>query len=404
VNAIRNDNLKPLIYKTHDFGKTWEKITNGMNPKGSVNTVREDHTSKGLLFAGTEREVYFSIDDGANWQSLRSNMPASSIRDLVIHENDLVIGTHGRSIWILDDFSPLRELARLDGSKPHLFEPSDAFRVRFNMFSDTPLPPEEPTGENPPDGALIDYFLPDDAKEVTLEILDADNELVDRFSSDALLRYPDSTKLPHPTYWMRPLTKPSVNKGHQRFVWNLRYADPLGADRRYAIAAVLKNTPAGPVGPFVAPGEYKVRLTVDGTVDEKAISVHLDPRSKLTNSDLQLQTRLSMNIYKAYLELQAIRDSAGSKLNNGKLPKKKKSVLKGFIGVGNPDNGDPLYGSIRASFLENETVVELQGKLLYLLVVLQNSDSKPTMAAEEAVKKLMLQTQGMKSIWATLSK
>ncbi|MDT0607592.1 VPS10 domain-containing protein [Croceitalea rosinachiae] len=405
VNSIRNDNMKPLIYKTHDFGKTWKKITKGMNPIGPVNTVREDHTSNGLLFAGTEREVYFSIDDGTNWQSLRSNMPASSIRDLVIHENDLVIGTHGRSIWILDDFSPLRELVGLtDDSKPHLFEPSDVFRVRFNMFADTPLPPEEPTGENPPDGAFIDYFLPDDAQKVTLEILDADNVLINRFSSQDILQYPDSTKLPHPTYWMRPLTKPSSKKGHQRFTWNLRYADPPGAKRTYAIAAVLKNTPVGPVGPFVAPGKYKVRLTVDGSIHEKEFSVHLDPRSKLTDSDLQLQTELSMDVYKAYLELQDIRETSMAKLESGKLRSKKKSTIMAFIGIGNPENGDPLYGSIRATSLENETIVKLQEKLLYLLVILQNSDSRPTVPTEEAVKKLWMQTDEMKSIWTSISR
>ncbi|MGB5553514.1 MAG: glycoside hydrolase, partial [Flavobacteriaceae bacterium] len=146
VNAIRKDDMKPHIFKTHDFGKTWIEVVTGMNPSGPVNVVREDHKQKGLLFAGTEREVYFSNDDGATWHSLRMNMPASSIRDLVLHENDLVIGTHGRSIWILDDFSPLRELGKESAQNSYLFEPSLATRVRHNMFADTPLPPEEPTG------------------------------------------------------------------------------------------------------------------------------------------------------------------------------------------------------------------------------------------------------------------
>lgn len=404
VNAIRNDNMSPLVYKTHDFGKTWEKITSGMNSIGPVNTVREDHVAKGLLFAGTEREVYFSVDDGANWQSLRMNMPASSIRDLVIHENDLVIGTHGRSIWILDDFSSLRELTILPESKPYLFQPSLATRVRFNMFADTPLPPEEPTGENPPDGALIDYHLPNDSKKVLIEIFDIDNQLVNQFSSQDILQYPDSTKLPHPTYWIRPLSKPSPKKGHQRFVWNLRYAEPLGANRSYAIAAVLNNTSVGPVGPFVPPGNYKVRLTADGSIDEKKISVRLDPRSKLTDSELQLQTKHSIDVYNAYHELQDMRDSTLEKLENNKLRAKRKSKLLKFIGAGNPNNGDPLYGSIRDTTLEDETVVNLQEKLLYLLVVLQNADARPTVATEKAVEKLMTRTQEMKSKWTSLSK
>lgn len=404
VNAIRKDDMRPLMYKTHDFGATWELISNGMNPMGPVNTIREDHTSKGLLFAGTEREVYFSADDGTNWQSLRMNMPATSIRDLVIHENDLVIGTHGRSIWILDDFSALRELTKLSESKAYLFQPSEATRVRFNMFADTPLPPEEPTGENTPDGAILDYYLSDDAKQVSIEILDANNQIINSYSSDDILKHPDSTTLAHPTYWMRPLSKPSVEKGHQRFIWNLRYADPQGAKRSFAIAAVLENTPVGPVGPFVAPGTYKVKLTVDGAVDEKEISVRLDPRSNISEADLNLQTSLSMNVYNAYNELQLIREVALSKLNSRKLKGKKKSILTDFIGAGNPNNGDPLYGSIRANELQNEALVGLQEKLLYLLVVLQNADEKPTVPTELAVKSLMQRKEEMLLKWKSMSK
>ncbi len=165
VNAIRKDDQQPYIFKTHDYGKTWTEITNGMNPSGPVNVVREDNKETGLLFAGTEREVYFSNDDGANWQSLRMNMPATSIRDLVVHDNDLVIGTHGRSIWILDNYSPLRELTKANSGKSYLFKPALATRVRDNMFGDTPLPPEEPGGQNPPDGAILDYHLQGTAKK-----------------------------------------------------------------------------------------------------------------------------------------------------------------------------------------------------------------------------------------------
>ena len=404
INAIRKDNMRPLIYRTHDFGKTWQLITNGMNPIGPVNTIREDHKSKGLLFAGTEREVYFSVDDGANWQSLRMNMPASSIRDLVIHENDLVIGTHGRSIWILDDFSPLRELADLSRNEPYLFEPSLATRVRFNMFSDTPLPPEEPSGENPPDGAIIDYYLPNDAKRVLLEILDDENKVINKFGSEDILQLPDTTKLAHPTYWIRPLAKPSAKKGHQRFVWNLRYADPQGADRSYAIAAVLKNTPDGPVGPFVAPGNYTVRLTADQNTLEKKIEVRLDPRSKLSNSDLELQTDLSMRVYDAYGQLQAVRDAVKAELQDSKTRKKTKSQLQKFIGKGNPSNGDPLYGSIREASLESETLAGLQRKLLYLLVVLQNADARPTEPMREAVTKLMRRVEEMRAKWRSFTR
>lgn len=403
VNAIRKDDMRPLIYRTHDFGENWKLISEGMNPMGPVNTVREDHSAKGLLFAGTEREVYFSVDDGHHWQSLRMNMPASSIRDLVIHDNDLVVGTHGRSIWILDDFSALRELAKVSEDKPYLFQPSLATRVRDNMFADTPLPPEEPTGQNPPDGAIIDYYLPKDAQEVILEVFNAQKELVNTFRSDAILKQPDTTQLPHPTYWMKPLAKPSSQKGHQRYIWNLRYADPPGAKRSYAIAAVQNSTPDGPVGPFVAPGTYTIRLTVDGAVSEQKMRVRLDPRSKLTVDDLNMQTTLSLSVYKTYSELYDIREAIDAKLASGRTRPKKSTSLKAFRGEGLPTNGDPLYGSIRVSPLEKETVVGLQEKLLYLLVVLQNADARPTEALQNAVTKLEKRTAEMTVRWKTLS-
>lgn len=388
VNAIRKDNMAPLVYKTHDFGMTWELINKGMNPIGPVNTVREDHTAPGLLFAGTEREVYFSLDDGTNWQSLRMNMPASSIRDLVIKDNDLVIGTHGRSIWIMDNFSPLRELLKLD-DKPHLFKPSLSTRVRHNMFGDTPLPPEEPTGQNPPDGAIIDYFLPSDANEVVLQIWDANKQLVREYSSKDALKMPDSTSLPHPTYWIRPIQILSTKKGHQRFIWNLRYANPPGSKQSYAIAAVQYDTPISPKGPFVAPGTYTVKLIVDGQDIEEEIEVRMDPRIGISEEDIQLQTDLSMKVYSAYRDLYTIRLAAKRLFNNKKVNKKMKMVLQKFVGEKDPSDGDQLYGSIYYVPFEDETLVGLQEKLLHTLVVLQASDERPTEAAAMAVGQLL---------------
>lgn len=395
VNAIRKDDMKPHIYKTHDFGKTWTEVVSGMNPSGPVNTVREDHTQKGLLFAGTEREVYFSANDGASWQSLRMNMPASSIRDLVIHNNDLVIGTHGRSIWILDNFSPLREMAKLHTTKAYLFQPSDAYRVRFNMFSDTPLPPEEPTGQNPPDGAIIDYYLGNNAAKVDLRIFDQKGNLVNHFSSDDKAEALDSTTMRHPTYWIRPFKGLSTKKGHQRFVWNLRYKNPRGANRGLAIAAVQYNTESSPVGPFVAPGTYKVQLRVNGQLLEQNLTVLLDPRSEMSANALQLQTNLSMQSYRNYEKLQDIREAIDTNKNATAAQLK-------YRGRGAPNDGNPLYGSIYNTELTNETLVSLQSKLLFLLNILQGSDTKPTLKTQEASKMLDKRVQEMESIWKTL--
>ena len=400
VNSIRKDDMKPHIFKTHDFGKTWLEITSGMNPSGPVNVVREDHKQKGLLFAGTEREVYFTSNDGKSWQSLRMNMPASSIRDLVIHENDLVIGTHGRSIWILDDFSSLRELENLSSNSVHLFQPSDTYRVRFNMFSDTPLPPEEPTGQNPPDGAIIDYYLGSNANSIKLEILDEKGQKINWFSSDDVEEYIDTTTMQHPTYWARPFKKLSNKKGHQRFVWNLRYKEPRGANRGYAIAAVQYNTESGPVGPFVAPGDYKIKLNVDGKVMEQTIRVKLDPRSEMSDEALNLQTTLSLQSYNNYETLQVIRESIDKILTN---EINKQTELQKFRGRGEPNDGDVIYGSIYESDLESETIVGLQSKLLYLMNVLQNADARPTIKTEEAANLLNKRVKEMENIWKSMN-
>ena len=160
VNRFRLDDLHPYIYRTHDGGKSWQKIVSGLPDNEPVNTVREDPERKGLLFAGTERSVYVSWDDGDHWQSLQMNLPPTSIRDLVIHHDDVVVGTHGRSFWILDNITPLRQFSREVAEAPaHLYAPQLTYRVRRNNNTDTPLPPEEPAGQNPPDGAMIDYWL-----------------------------------------------------------------------------------------------------------------------------------------------------------------------------------------------------------------------------------------------------
>jgi photosystem II stability/assembly factor-like uncharacterized protein len=401
VNAIRKDDMKPHIFRTHDGGSTWKEITKGLNPISPINVVREDPKQPGLLFAGSEREVYFSADDGENWQSLRQNMPASSVRDLVVHEDDIVIGTHGRSIWILDNISPLRGIGKLDSKKNTLFQPATATRVRYNMFSDTPLPPEEPAGQNPLDGAALDYYLGTTAKEVNIEIIDGKGGMVATFSSLDKPLVVDSLSMAHPTYWARPEKSISTETGHHRFVWNLRYACPKGAQSQYSIAAVYHNTASGPVGPFVHPGEYTVKLSVDGEVQEKKISVRMDPRVSISETDLALQTKYSATCYLAYNQLQKITEIIDEKLANPKTKwaKGKKELITSFRGNGLPDNPDVLYGSISATSLENETVVGLQEKLLFLMALLQSADAKPTTQAIAGVETLSKRVEEMVSKW-----
>ncbi|HEY5692545.1 MAG TPA: glycoside hydrolase, partial [Cyclobacteriaceae bacterium] len=397
VNAIRKDDMKPHVYKTHDGGATWTEIVKGMHDMGPVNVVREDSQQKGLLYAGTEREVYFSIDDGANWQSLRMNMPATSIRDLVIKDNDVVVGTHGRSIWILDDINVLRQLAKATSTpSAYLFAPPTTIRVRNNMFSDTPLPPEEPTGENPPDGAILDYHLPNKANDVLLEILNKDGDVIRWFTNKDKPEKLDTTTMQYPTYWFRPEQQIETSIGHHRFVWDLHYAPPRGSRRQHSIAAVYHSTPTGPMGPYVAPGNYKVRLTVDGESTEQPLEVVLDPRSKINDADLKLQTDYSMMCYNAYHQLQDMRESIEAQLNGKKkLKRAQYTSLRDMVGDGQPDNPDIQYGSIYESPLESETIVSLQDKFLHMQLTFQTADVRPTTQAMEAVKKLMLRKEEM---------
>jgi photosystem II stability/assembly factor-like uncharacterized protein len=392
LNAFRKDDLRPHIYKTNDGGATWKEIVNGIPANGSVNVVREDPKQKGLLFAGTEREVFFSIDEGENWQSLRKNMPATSIRDLVIHDDDLVIGTHGRSIWILDNINLLRNLANaLAAKNAYLFPPAQATRVRNNMFSDTPLPPEEPAGQNPPDGATIDYWLAANASVVRIEIAGLDGAVMRVLSSKDQPEPIDTLSIPHPTYWIRPNQTISTQPGHHRIVWDLRHDPPKGADRQFAIAAVYHNTPSGPVGPYFLPGKYKVRLVVDGTIaQEQEIQIRLDPRVTFSNDDLVLQSLHSMMCYRSYNELLALRNEIDLKLSNPKAKwgRGKKELLIALRGEGRPENPDVMYGSISDTSIEKETIVALQEKLLYLMSVLQSTEAKPTAAQVQAVTKL----------------
>ena len=388
VNAFRKDDLKPHIYKTTDEGNSWKEIVNGIPDRNPINAVREDPKQPGLLFAGSETQVFFSIDDGENWQSLRSNMPATSIRDLVIKDDDLVIGTHGRSIWIMDNISSLREMATaLKTTNAYLFKPAAAIRVRDNILHETPLPPEEPAGQNPPNGASIDYFLKSNTNSVTIEIKTADNQLVRKYSDKDLEDKVNFGEAAYPSYWMKPAMKVSTATGHHRIVWDLKYAPPAGTERELSIAAVYKNTPPGPDGPYVHPGIYKVILSADNVSIEKQIEVILDPRVQISDKDLTLQTDLSMECYKYYHEAQAMRDEIDNLLKSSITDEKKKS-LTALRGSGLPSSPDQLYGSITASTPDKETIVGLQNKWLHIMNFIQSADSAPTMQTREGIKKL----------------
>ncbi|WP_197736673.1 hypothetical protein [Rhodanobacter sp. T12-5] len=310
VSRFRLDDLKPYIYRTHDGGKTWKLIVDGLPENASANVVREDPEQKGLLIAGTERAVWFSADDGDHWQSLQFNLPQTSMRDLVIHDDDVVLGTHGRALWILDDITPLRQLAAA-ASADHafLYKPAVAWQIPRNTYSDTQLEPEFSAGQNPPSGAIIDYVLKLAATgPVTLDILDANGKLVRHYASTDKPAPVNPDRLNFPTYWLHPPQVLSAQSGMHRFVWNLHYPSPPALEPYVPMGVIFHDTPLGLTGPPVLPGQYTVKLTVDGQSWTQPLTVRMDPRVDKPmaglSQQLTLGMQLSQDINRTYIALQ----------------------------------------------------------------------------------------------------
>ena len=279
VDRHRLDDYTPHIFRTRDAGATWTEIVSGIPDGTFVRAVREDPSRKGLLYAGTEFGVFVSFDAGDHWASLQLNLPRAPIHDLIVHDDDLIVATHGRSFWVLDDLSPLRQYhPELPSEDSRLLTPSTAIRIRRSVNTDTPLPLETPLGENPPDGAVVDYYIGvDRPRDVSLEILDSSDGLIRRFTnSDPVVSVDRATQFP--TYWLRPPRPLPANRGMNRVVWDLRYAPPPVRHPEYTIAALPADTPALPLGPQVVPGSYRVRLTVDGVSSTQPLTVKMDPR------------------------------------------------------------------------------------------------------------------------------
>jgi photosystem II stability/assembly factor-like uncharacterized protein/F0F1-type ATP synthase delta subunit len=308
VDRHRLDDLTPYIYRTRDYGKSWQPIVNGIAANSFVNAIREDPEKKGLLFAGTELGVYVSYDDGDHWQRLQLNLPTTSVRDITIHGDDLVIATYGRSFWILDDITLLRQVNPQAPANARLYKPATAIRVDNDVFLGSPLPPEEPTAKNPPDGAIVDYYLPSAAKSVTLEISDSNGKLVRRYSSE------QKKEQSHPPMAIaeRWLPKPVVLEniaGAHRFVWDLRWGSS-GPNPE----TEEEEGFGAPRGPRATPGNYQLKLTVDGNALTQPLKVAMDPRSQATRAELEEQLRLGLEFFarvrssrKALAEIAAVK-------------------------------------------------------------------------------------------------
>jgi photosystem II stability/assembly factor-like uncharacterized protein len=301
VSRFRLDDLKPYLYRTRDGGKSWHSITSGLPQDAPVNAVREDPMRRGLLFAATERAVWMSFDDGEHWQSLQLNLPHTSMRDLVIHNQDLIVATHGRSFWMLDDIGPLREVIGA-ATQVTLLKPSPAIRARRSTGSDTPIPPDEPAGQNPPDGAVIDYYLPQAAKgAVTIEVLDSAGAIVRRASSTDSVGFSAAEREKEliPEYWIRQPKALAATAGMHRFIWDLHGTTPRAARRSFPISAVPRDTPQEPSGPRVVPGVYRVRLEIGSRKWEQPLTVMPDPRVSIGQQDYAAQFALAKGLAEA---------------------------------------------------------------------------------------------------------
>ena len=414
INTFRLDDLRPHIYRTHDGGRTWKEIVKGIPNGGIVNAVREDPVRKGLLFAGTEQAVYFSVDDGENWQPLRLNMPATSIRDLVIKDDDLVVGTHGRSFWILDDITPLRQLDPVAMAANNiLFTPQRATRVRRSLHTDTPFPPEEPAGENPPDGAIINYYLKGrSSSPITLEILDAAGKVVRKFSSDDKPLAVDMTRVNPPDYWVRPFQPLKNESGMQRFVWDLMYPNPPADRYDLPISAVYRDTPFVPQGPYVLPGRYTVRLTVDGRSLTQPLDIRMDPRVSTPTAGLQQQFDLSMEAYNGIIDStqmmmevnranEEIRKSLAAASGNAERSRSLQSLqekIRELTAGPRPTQGSPA----QATPVDHVPLGRLPASFTSMLDLLQEVDATPTTQAVRDLGSLRAALARSRSSWAAL--
>ncbi len=391
VNTLRLDDMRPHLFRTHDGGATWKEIDRGIADGAVTSAIREDPKRRGLLYAGTETQVYVSFNDGEDWQSLRLNMAASSVRDLEVKGDDLVAGTHGRGFLILDNVTPLRQAAAsMAEEQAHLFAPQTAIRIRGDMNPPTPWPPEMATGENPPDGAMIDYYLgPKFTGVVTLEILDSKGEVVSRFRSTDPVP-PLDPRYPDPTLWARPPVTLSATPGHHRFLWEMRYPPVPGMSTGPdADQAVPHQTPAVPTSPWVLPGKYTVRLVAGDTTLSEPLTVVMDPRVKTSASALEQQFQTSKAIYTDMLrataalhEISVVREQLAAKSKQAPVAAAADSIEAKLNTIAGKESdalprfgppGPPTLGLLRMQLVRVEHEI-------------QDADEAPTASQAEAYK------------------
>ena len=401
VDAHKLDNFKPYIYKTTDFGKSWTSISTGIPDGAYVHAVREDPARKGLLFAGTELGMYVSFDDGSHWQSLQLNLPNSPVHDMVIHNNDLVVATHGRSFWSLDDISPLRQAdAGISTGDAHLFAPATAIRSRMGHMKRR----RYAIGENPPDGATLYYYLKEDAKEtIKLEILDGAGKTIRAYTSEEKKK---DEAVEEEEERDEPVDHVPAKAGLNLFAWDLRYEEPVKIPK----AVYDEGTP---IGPLSLPGKYQVRLTAGGKSSTQLLEVLLDPRVKTSAADLQKQFDMMLRLRdrqdemdKAILAIRDLRsqllalekrlgaDAKKSEANKS-LIEQCSTLRKKISAIEN----DLINVDAKASEDELNYPTKLNSKLGYLSVAVDSADTAPTEAETAVFAELDQQLEAQLAKW-----
>ncbi len=390
VDRHRLDDSKPYVYRTHDGGRTWTLAVTGIPAGSFVNAVREDPVRKGLLYAGTEKGVYVSFDDGDHWQPLQLNLPVTSVRDIDVHGGDVVIATHGRAFWVLDDVTPLRQAGPdVASAAAWLFAPATAVRLRPAGFTGTPLPKDEPTAANPPPGALIDYVLSKAATApVVLRILDAQGALVRRYSSDEGPPAPDLAKIRVAPDWMTPPVALTTKPGMHRFVWPIRYPAPRALSEHNLYAD----------GVWAPPGRYTVELSVDGQRLTQPLTIAPDPRVALPPEAYARQLALARRV-EALRESIAAALAEADKLHVDLAAKGAAELDARVRALTGPDFGEAATAPPPAGLT---SLRALASSLANLATAVDGADAEPTPDAEAAIPKVEPAVQATLAAWATL--
>ena len=408
VDRHRLEDYRAHLYRTRDFGKTWQNVSNGIPDGSFLNCVREDPIRKGLLYACTEKGVYVSFNDGDDWQPLQLNLPVTSVRDLVVYDDDLVIATFGRSFWVLDDVTPLRQIEpQVAAADAWLFRPGVAYRVRPGGDQGSPVPMDEALAPNPPDGAVLDYYLKQKSSgPVQLEILDAEGKLVRRFASNDKLRKTDPKDVQFTIHWVRDPQPLSAEAGMHRFVWDLRYPLPQSVHTTYW----------GPAGPLAAPGSYILRLTANGKSSAQPLTIKMDPRVKTPQAALVRQFDLASKLAARLREISSVMQQASElrkQINarkkefsgNAELQQALEALEKKVEAPAEPDS-DADFGlfGLAVPGEENPLLPKVAAALTGLLTIVESADVAPTADAATASEKWDASAQAALARWTALQR